>query len=308
MADEKEIQGVQMMGTVGVNFAPTIEAAMKCVTALEAVNAQLKSTQGTAKQLGAVFISDISKNMSSTKVILDQYGHAMSVVGDETKKMAGKVKMAESELAQIEKRLMSVLAASQKSGVSIPGLGEQLSSIRGIRDNLQQEGKLSKEQEKSVSVAREFSLTQEATLRTLEKEVEVNRNLQQGEQLLSDSASRRLTAEQLAQEQINKQWDEYLAKQKVAGEAEIKRQEQIAWAEQERLAKKDTGTVSKNTAQDIAQYDQLLKKQNEAFTGLPAIEAEVASIQAKLAKSSGESTVQLEKQASAIRAQVTQLR
>jgi hypothetical protein len=91
LADIPNVGGTQIMGTVGINYMPAIASSMKCVTALEAVNAALRNTQAAAKQHGAVFANDLAKQVSNQGIIYDRYGGVLSQVGAKTKTVTQQV-------------------------------------------------------------------------------------------------------------------------------------------------------------------------------------------------------------------------
>lgn len=92
MTDVPSLGGAQIMGTVGINYMPAIASSMKCVTALEAVNAALRNTQAVARQHGAVFANDLAKQVSNQGIIYDRYGGVLAQVGAKTKTVTQEVK------------------------------------------------------------------------------------------------------------------------------------------------------------------------------------------------------------------------
>jgi hypothetical protein len=92
LADIPNVGGTQIMGTVGINYMPAIASSVKCVTALEAVNAALRNTQAVAKQHGAVFANDLAKQVSNQGIIYDRYGGVLAQVGAKTKTVTQEVK------------------------------------------------------------------------------------------------------------------------------------------------------------------------------------------------------------------------
>jgi hypothetical protein len=103
LTDIPNVGGTQIMGTVGINYMPAIASSMKCVTALEAVNAALKSTQAVAKQHGAVFANDLAKQFGGQGVILDRYGNTLSQVASKTKTATQEAKQYSQSVKELSK-------------------------------------------------------------------------------------------------------------------------------------------------------------------------------------------------------------
>jgi TP901 family phage tail tape measure protein len=91
LADIPNVGGTQIMGTVGINYMPAIQASAQCVTALEAVSAALRNTQAVAKQHGAVFANDLAKQVSNQGIIYDRYGGVLAQVGAKTETVTQQV-------------------------------------------------------------------------------------------------------------------------------------------------------------------------------------------------------------------------
>ena len=90
MADIPNVGGTQIMGTVGINYMPAIQASAQCVTALEAVNAALRNTQMAAKQ-HRQYLRTTQKQVSNQGIIYDRYGGVLAQVGAKTETVTQQV-------------------------------------------------------------------------------------------------------------------------------------------------------------------------------------------------------------------------
>ena len=168
MADDSM---VRIMESLGLDYSSAINSTIKfekTITDLQTQLIALKATAGqTAKDISASFSDELSrlkssgiginsKDMSQSKLILDQYGNALRTINDETAKHSATIKdvVKQSTLAS-----MDATAAAIQQKTTAKGLSEEYKSqaalmrnqLAELQQKLQLEGKLSAEEIKQTA-------------------------------------------------------------------------------------------------------------------------------------------------------------
>lgn len=298
---------IKIISSIGVNYQPAIQSAQEFAKSLENLNVQLEKIKRSA----TVAAGEINEAFSKTGRQFVADGEKLTRVISQRSKEA--VQTTQQQLAKLESSLVSTAQRMQKLGVTVPGLSAQIAEVRGLRDQLTTGRQLSEEQQKAVAAATEYAIIQANNAKTLEREVKILTDGVKAEEMRTDSVSRRQMAEIRAQQAINKQWDEYLAKQKAAEERLKQQQMEEMWRAQAKAEAETARALEAKTREEIRYYDAMLaaealqkKQAAEAARMLPLIEAQVAATQNKL-QVEGLSNSQLAQQANIIRQQVTEL-